>query len=193
VAIALLMLFIAGTAQAHEVHVFAVADGNTIRGEAHSHDEEPIRDARVRALNAAGKILGETRTDGQGKFSLTARYRCDHRLVVDVGAGHMAEYTLPADELPESLPVPPTSPAGAHPQPEHSHEHSHNIAAAAVASPDAEHLLDRLDLLNSQVVQLRKQLDGYEHKVRLHDILGGIGYIVGLMGLGAYFLRSRRA
>ena len=33
---------------------------------------------------------------------------------------------------------------------------------------------------------LREQLDQYEEKTRLHDVIGGLGYIVGLMGIAFY-------
>ena len=46
--------------------------------------------------------------------------------------------------------------------------------------------------MSRQIRPLREQLDRYEEKVRLHDILGGIGFIVGAMGLVLY-VKSRGA
>jgi hypothetical protein len=39
---------------------------------------------------------------------------------------------------------------------------------------------------------LRRQLDRYEHTLRLRDVLGGIGYIFGIMGL-LFFVLGRRS
>ena len=38
---------------------------------------------------------------------------------------------------------------------------------------------------------LRQQIAAYEDKIRWHDVLGGIGYIVGMTGLACYFLARR--
>lgn len=43
----------------------------------------------------------------------------------------------------------------------------------------------------SQVNPLREQIAAYEDRLRLHDILGGIGWIVGVAGLG-FFLLARK-
>ena len=37
--------------------------------------------------------------------------------------------------------------------------------------------------LNKQISALRQQLNDYEDKVRWHDVLGGIGFIVGFAGI----------
>jgi nickel transport protein len=42
------------------------------------------------------------------------------------------------------------------------------------------------------LAELRKEVARYENKVRLHDVLGGIGCILGFMGLAFYFLGVRR-
>jgi nickel transport protein len=176
-------LLTATPAAAHQIHLFANTKGAEIQGELYARGGQPIRDARVRAISPSGETLGETTTDAQGKFTLVAGSRCDHRLVADSGDGHETEYTVPAGELPESLP-----PYAAPPQPETvAPPSSPKSEPADIPSSSAQ-----LESLHNQVVQLRRQLDGYEQKIRLHDILGGIGYILGLMGVGGYFLAARR-
>ncbi|WP_343867009.1 hypothetical protein [Caenispirillum bisanense] len=44
-----------------------------------------------------------------------------------------------------------------------------------------------------EVNPLREQLEAYEEKVRLHDILGGLGWIAGLTGIAFYILARRRS
>ena len=43
-----------------------------------------------------------------------------------------------------------------------------------------------------QIALLREQLEEQEHKRRLRDVLGGIGYIFGVAGVAFYFLGRRR-
>ena len=189
---AVALLFVAAQARAHQVHVFAMADGSTIQGEVYFRGGEAARDAKVKALGAAGELLAETTTDQKGEFSFPARYRCDYRVVVDVGGGHVAEYTVSADELPASLPLPGASSAASEAPHGDTKDTESASASVEIASADKPMLAEQLESLNKQVIQLRKELDGYEQKTRFRDILGGIGYILGLMGLWGYFLGGRR-
>ena len=43
-----------------------------------------------------------------------------------------------------------------------------------------------------RVRPLARELKEFKEEVRFHDVLGGIGYIVGLAGLAFYFLGVRR-
>lgn len=88
---------------AHGIDIDARVRG-TMEGQARYHDGTPVRDATVTASDPAGKEIGRTTTDRQGKFMLKARFRCDHRLLVDTGDGHGAERTIAAAQLPPGLP-----------------------------------------------------------------------------------------
>ncbi|MGQ9576381.1 MAG: carboxypeptidase-like regulatory domain-containing protein [Thermoguttaceae bacterium] len=193
-ALALPILLGAGQALAHRVNVFATVEGRSIVGQVTFVDGSPARNAAVTALDPAGAQIGRTATDQQGRFSLPLRVRCDHRLVVEAGEGHTKTFTVPGDQIPGDLPAwgalrdsaagPPA--AGALPP-----------GTAASDSPfeplEASGTMDlRLQALEKQLAALRIELAGYENKVRLHDILGGIGCILGFMGLTFYFLGVRR-
>jgi nickel transport protein len=182
-------------AQAHQLNVFAVVQGKAIAGEAYFRGGTPVPNAAVTVLDAAGLTLGQTTTDAQGKFRFEPQWRCDHRLVLRAEGGHMAEFTVAAEELPRSLPAregpegktrtgkqpgPPDNPTRADKQP---------VPPDAAAVAD---LLERLEAVDRQVAELRKELARYEDKVRWHDVLGGIGCIFGFAGLSFYFLGVRR-
>ena len=54
-------------------------------------------------------------------------------------------------------------------------------------------LQDTIDrAVAKQIRPLREQLDRYERQVRFRDLLGGLGYILGLTGLILYFKASVR-
>ena len=195
-------------ALAHKLNVFGYAEGKTIHGEAYLRGGAPVRDAPVAVFDAEGNRLAEVTTDAEGKFSFDATLRCDHRLVVDAGAGHSAEFTVPADELPDDLPadqggeqpaaVPPEARPTPQPQPDAPEEPPGEtkpagpVAGTARPANGDESLEARVAALSRQIVQLRKQLDDYEQTTRWHDVLGGIGYILGIMGVAFYFLGVRR-
>jgi nickel transport protein len=179
-AIFLLMFLSPSIALAHSMEVFATVEGKTIQGKASFHDGTPARNADVKAFDAAGEEIGRTKTDDQGKFSLPARFHCDYRLLVDTGDGHGAEYTILAKTLPDDLP--PHGPATTSADSTHTH---------AESELDHSHDLALLKEIHADVDALQDQLDQYEHRIRFRDILGGIGFIVGLAGAAyGYYYRG---
>jgi len=177
-------------ASGHGITVFATVHGNTIEGEVSFHDGTPARNATVTIVDPDGETLGEASTDQDGKFTFEPRFRCNHKLIADAGFGHRAEYTVEADELPRDLPAggsgdsageaDPVSPA--------THEHQHR----PVKTSDEENLAAEIQALGQQVNALRKDLDKWKGRLRLQDVVGGIGYILGIMGLVSYFVGARR-
>jgi len=193
-----LLLLAPSVASAHTLNVFAQAEGTTIRGKAYFRGGTPAQEVEVIARDPAGKELGRVRTDQRGEFILPATVRCDYRLVVDTGDGHGGEYTLRAAELPASvgqvsnLPVNPASPA---PSPAPPHEAKNAASTPSLPSPvsSAESLETfQLDELQRQLEALREQVDAHDQQVRIRDILGGIGYILGVTGVAYYVLAMKR-
>jgi nickel transport protein len=156
---------------AHSVEVSARVEGKTIQGRASFHDGTPARDADVKAFDPVGEEIGRTKTDEQGEFSLEARFRCDYRLLVDTNDGHGAEYTIAAKTLPEDLPARDSSAGPAD-----------RTAVDAGGAPGQSSDSALLRGIHEDVDALQDQMDRYEHRLRFRDILGGIGFIVGLAG-----------
>jgi nickel transport protein len=183
-AIGLLLLFPGGAA-AHSLHVFARVEGNVIRGEAYFRGRVPARQAKVAVFDPDGRRLAETTTDDEGAFVVAIRRRCDHRIVVDAGEGHRAEWIVSAAELPDDLsPATDVGTLAAEPSPDES-------GPPPPPAAGQRDLAAKLDALNRQMVELRKQIDEYEHRTRVRDVLGGLGYILGIAG-AAYYVLARR-
>jgi nickel transport protein len=64
-------------------------------------------------------------------------------------------------------------------------------AELAPAEPEADLAAVVDEAVARHVGPLRAQLDAYEARLRLHDVLGGLGWIAGLAGLAAW-LQARR-
>ena len=176
------------------MHLFAQARGRTIQGRAYFRGGAPARNATVALRAPDGRTLAETTTDDAGEFAVEARWRCDHQIMVTTGDGHGADFTVKAAELPEELPpLPregdePSLPAST-PAP--------NTAAAAIREDAATLPRDadptaKLDDIDRQIAALRRQLEAYEQTTRLRDVLGGLGYILGIAGVAYYVLARRR-
>lgn len=68
--------------------------------------------------------------------------------------------------------------------------HTHAAAHADHATGDA---IAEFDELHEQIEQLEARLIAHDERVRMTDIVGGIGYIVGIAGVAYYCLGSRRS
>ncbi len=182
----------AGPALAHKVRVFAAAEGDAITGYAYLSGGARAKGARVSIQGPDGAVWGETVTDDNGEFRFIANSRIDHRIVIDAGEGHGAEFTVKAEELPETL-TPISAPAITAAAPPASVGAARNGAepAPAAVSPDALQAMIT-EAVARQIRPLREQLDAYEDRVRWHDVLGGIGYIFGVAGTAFYLLGRRR-
>jgi len=124
------------------MHLAAQPDGALIRGEVHYHGQTPAAGLTVIAFDDAGEEIGQAKTDDQGKFTLQARFRCDHRLLVQTADGHGAEFTVKADLLPPSLPVrtPADEPAKASKDPPPHDDHPNETHHHHEATTDSEQL-----------------------------------------------------
>ncbi len=183
---------LAQTAQAHRLKVFATAEGKTISGSVYFAGGGVAKHMSVTVIGPHEHRLGETETDEEGRFTFEARYRCDHTFAVTTADAHRTAYTVRADELPDDLPplngeaeegptVEPVTPAPV------------SVRDVAGLEPVPHQGLAEMveRAVSKQVGPLREDLNAYAEKVRFRDVLGGIGYIFGVMGL-VFFLKGRR-
>lgn len=180
--------FVPSRAFAHRLRVFAAADGSAISGSAYLSGGGAPRNAVVRVTGPNGEALGQTVTDDRGRFSFTPSRRCHHTFTIDTGDGHAATFTVPADALPAALP--PLAPSSG---PTTTTRPAASAAPRAADSPPSPSS-DAADAhaISHELRALREQIDRLESSIRLHDVLGGIGYILGLTGLSFYFLAARK-
>lgn len=187
-----LLLLGADPALAHKLKVFALVDGDHIAGSAYFVGGAKASGATITVTDAGGNALARLVPDAEGTFRYTPRDRIDHVIVADSGDGHVARWTLPADALPAGLgdsrpTAATTAPAATIPQkPEAGQPHSHTAPAEETLAALVEQSVAR------QLRPLREQLEAHDARVRLQDVLGGIGYIVGLAGLGLWWYGGRR-
>jgi nickel transport protein len=180
----LLLLLLASPAAAHRVRLFAWAEGDRILGETEFSGGRPAQRAPVQVLTADGRELLRVETDDAGHFAFAIpaearQQRINLRLVLEGGAGHRAEWPLSAADYLGGQPAAVAEPATAPGTP-------------ASSSPDEARLAQLVEqAVERQLGPLRRQLAKDQQAQRLQDIIGGIGYLLGLAGLVAWF-RSRR-
>jgi nickel transport protein len=164
-------------ATAHRVTVFAWVEGDTVHVEGKFARGKKVKQGKVTVFDAQGKGLLEGRTDAQGKFSFKAPEKRPLTIVLDAGMGHRAQWTLDSEDTPQAL-----------------RERGKEVTAEQPGTaPDTlQQAVERA--LDKKLAPIMKMIsESQEKRVSLKDILGGIGYILGLMGVAAYFHYRRRS
>lgn len=167
-----------GNAYAHRMKVFAWVDGKAIDGEVYFSGGQGAAGSTIE-LVADQEIVATTQSNDEGQFRFEEMTARDYLVRADAGQGHVTTYSVSATEFtPEDVAVTATATTG-------TDEASVQPAANSLTPAQLEQAIARA------VRPLREQLDQYESKVRMHDVLGGMGYIFGLFGLFVLY-RSRR-
>jgi nickel transport protein len=189
-----LALAVLSTAPAagHGLNVFASAEGDIIAGHVYYPGGGRVRGVAVSVTGPDGRKLAETNADENGEFSFRAQYRCDHLLTVDPGDGHRAEWTVEAGELSVDLPSFPGASPAAHSHPAPSEDAPTPAEGDPLAQIVEREIAKHVAPLRKQIEQCRVELQEHQAKVRMRDIVGGVGWLVGLAGIAFYFLGARR-
>lgn len=188
VAAGLLLIAADERALAHKVNVFAYAEGDSIHTESYFNDGRKCVNSTVTALDASGEQWVEGTTDDEGLFAfrlpeLPALRRGDLKIVLVASMGHRAEYSLPANEVWGGEAAPDGQQATAQLP-------TASAASDPVSAESAQHLDQLLVQRLSPLTEAIRRLEKQQERASLQDVIGGIGYIAGLLGLYYYF-RSR--
>lgn len=192
-------------ALAHRVNIFAWPEGDNILVECGFSRSSPVRNGLVTVYDAAdGRELLQGRTDARGRFAFAVpdAVRQGHglRIRVDAGEGHVNDWTLEASEISgaaapsaepgqaDARPAAAASPAaagtGAVPAPPGAREQP-------VTAPEVRAIV--AEALNTGLAPLRRELAALSAPgPDVRDIIGGLGWIMGLAGIACYTLARRR-
>ncbi len=181
---------------AHKLMIYASAAGETISGSVYLDSGARLKDLTVRVQGPDGQKLGQVSTNEEGEFSYRADMRCDHVFVAHTPAGHRATYTVEASELPVSLPRPEGSQGGAAAEQRNaaeSGEPDSSVPEAGKAQLSREEIRSIVEeAVSRQLRPLRRDMQKRRSEVQIRDVLGGVGYIFGLMGIILYLKKLRR-
>jgi len=168
-------------ALAHKVMIFAWVEGDTIFTESKFSGGKKAIHAPVVIFDKDGKKLLEGKTDNKGEFSFKIPKLTDLKIVLNAGMGHKAEWTVPESEIRE---------AGAILDKKSAVETSGPIAVGLSKEEVRKIVEDSLDKKLRPI--LRMISESRNTKPSLTEIIGGIGYIFGLMGIALYFKNRER-
>ena len=173
-------------AAAHSVKVFAFEEGGRIYGEGYFADGTRVRESKVEVFDREGRKLLETKTDGNGAFAFPAPGERNVVIVLNASMGHRAEFALSLDAV---------KPAGVDDRAQEASAAGSGGPGEAV--PAGEISEERLRVLMNEVLDARMKplveavLAAKRDNPSFVEIIGGIGYIVGLFGV-LLFWKVRR-
>jgi nickel transport protein len=184
---------------AHRLSVFAWVEGDAAHVQAKFSGGKYVKGGDVSVIGPDGKTLITGETDDQGAFSFTIPQKSDLKIVVSAGMGHQGDWTIRADEIAavgaqvQAEAAPSTSSQGA--------EREAAAAAPSPAAPEAktppavspeavQSAVERA--LEKKLAPVIRMLAENRQKIGATEILGGIGYIFGLVGIGAYVASRRK-
>jgi len=195
---ALLLLCLCTPSSAHRVTLFAYVDGDVVRVECGFSRSQKVRHGKIMVTDVVtGASVLEGLTDEQGAFSFrpsdaVLRSGHDLRISVAAGEGHLSDWVMTAKEL-RSLNAHPAAGDAAQTLPNANEGEPEAAAGRAAAAPalaglseqELEALVGRV--LDAKLAPLKSELaQARDRGPDLRDIIGGLGWILGLLGLAAY-------
>jgi len=183
----LIIIMINISAFAHKVNIFAYVEGDKVYTESYFNDGKKCVDSKIEAFDNQGNKLLEGLTDGEGMFYFEIPPGDgDLKLVLTASMGHRAEYIIRADELRDIKGLM-----------EENIKEPVSAVSTEVSSFDLKEIQllieDALDeKLKPVTKEMREIKKSQEDKISLTEIIGGIGYIIGIFGIVAYFLSRKR-
>jgi nickel transport protein len=172
------------SAFAHKVNIFAYVEGEKIYTESYFSDGKKCLDSKIEVFDNRENKLLEGLTDEEGMFSFEFppedAIDGDLRIVLIASMGHRAEYIIRTDEL-----------EGFEGLVKEKSEEPIPVVSTEISPFDLkENALDeKLELIMREMREIKKF---QEDRLSLTDIVGGIGYIIGIFGIIAYFLSRKR-
>ena len=194
--ITLVISISATSAFSHRVIIFAYVEGNMVFTESYFSDGKRCQNSRIEVFDNLGNKLLEGKTDKKGEFSFKPPKRTDLRIVLIASMGHRDEYIIRAGE----------SPGGEEGRARGSEPHQlekkvfeaekggeEGAPAGQLTHREMEQIRtvveEALDEKLKPITTLlsKRQKEG----VSFIGVIGGVGFIFGIMGIILYF-RSRR-
>ncbi len=167
--------------QAHKIRIFAWEEDGIIKTETQFSGGRVAKNAAITVNNGNNKELLSGATDDQGIFNFTIpqaakENRFDLNIVVNSGDGHKNSWHLSAADYLQGKDLPPP-------------QKTTNERNSPVCVVDEEQLTRIIQsTLEKQLAPVKRSLaEQQDKKPSIQDILGGLGYIIGLAGITAYF------
>lgn len=189
---------------AHKVNMFAFVEGDAVKVEGYFADGKKAANSEVTIFGAGDKLLFKGVTDAEGSISFPVPREASIKIVLNAGMGHQSSYELSGVTAVsaevnqaerrslkvEAVKAPAMTSPGSEPQ-DHSHApggEMEGVAQAPISSPTDNVQVDAAvqRAVAHAMAPLVKEIRDAQQRATLTEIIGGLGYIMGLLGVAAY-------
>ncbi|HFE38037.1 MAG TPA: hypothetical protein ENK06_06405 [Gammaproteobacteria bacterium] len=177
--LAYFLFLLSTSALAHKVNMFAYAEGDSIFMEGYFADGKKAKNSQVTVFNAAGDKVLTGKTDGEGQYTFPIPEISDLRIVLNAGMGHQTAFFISADEL-----------TGTEADEESDSKTMQNRVTNRNTdqSPGNQELTRIVEHAVAKAMRpLMRSVSEMREAKSLSSIVGGIGFIFGMMGIYFYF------
>jgi nickel transport protein len=176
--LSLFALLIPVPVHAHKVTVFAWVEGETVHTESKFSGGKKVKAGKIEVFDHLSRKVLEGKTDDQGYFAFPLPKDAQTlKIVLTAGMGHGNYWQITGQELGRQNPEPSGQPSGQPPKASPSQDKRTQLDVKAL-----EQIVARV--VEKELAPLKAQLAAQAWGLR--DIVSGIGYILGLMGLASY-------
>ncbi len=187
--LSLLILISAAPAYAHKVNVFAYVEGAQVYVQGYFLDGKKTKNSAVVVYGENDARLAEGVTNGEGEYVFNVIPNQDMRIVLNAGQGHQAEYRLSVADIAggelHDTPLLNDASVG-------NAESGAHVGAPVTGSGNGgniEAVVRRA--VTESMLPMARELAELKERRGLSDIIGGLGFIIGILGVFAY-LKSRK-
>lgn len=184
---------------AHKVTIFAWVDGDTVYTQSKFSGGKRVKNAPVLVYDPKDVLLLEGKTDKNGMFSFKIPQKTSLKIVLKASMAHMAVWQIPVEALGGTEPENAAKPDGLRNSLRPSsgsmdvqtQEQVSGSSTVALGKREIEEIIDAsLDKKLAPITEILA--DSIHRGPGFTEIMGGIGYIFGLVGIALYFANRKR-
>jgi nickel transport protein len=190
--------FLTKPVYAHGVNVFAWVEGDTVYVESKFSGGRKVNSGKIIVTDSQGTELLTGTTNDEGEFSFKIPRKTELKIVLLAGAGHRAEWVIPASEMdlsdkktaPYEEKTAKNEPPGSSKAKIETDAAENTQLLSGLTQKDLQAAVE--EAVEKKLKPLMKMLaESKQRGPTAKDIFGGIGYIIGLVGIAAY-IHSRK-
>ena len=187
---------------AHKVTIFAWVEGDTVYTQSKFSRGKKAKGSPVIVFDLEGNKLLEGKTDDNGEFSFKIPKKTALKIVLKASMGHMSEWTIPLEEIAAGFQTQNSDPESDIKDSYKTFSKSPTInsgtdlsalseSATGLSRQEIKKLID--ESLDRKLAPIMNMLtDSYGSDPSLTEIISGIGYIFGLVGVAMYFTSRKK-
>jgi len=173
---------------AHKVNMFAYSDGIEVFVEGYFTDGKKPKNSEIKVFDSSNVELLVGQADDEGAYHFKIPSQQDMRITLNAGEGHMTEYMLTAEEL------------GAENEPDNSSIENSEVSEVGIVAAETElsnasvpsNLQPMINkAVGRSIKPLMRGLSELKEQRTFSDIVGGLGFIVGIIGV-FYYVKARK-